>query len=438
MKKIFAILLALVLVLSMSAMAASITIEQTTKTGSINNETYTAYLVFSAVIDGDNVSYTIDSSSKYFEAIKNSDCFELTQLNTSSTYVVTKNDNYTDTAAKTLANTLARVSGATAAGTSTYLEESDSYKIADLAAGYYLVTSSIGDALILDTLKDETIITKNSYPDLVKTSNATDGTADLGSEIQYTITVDIPETAVGEIVVHDTMTGADYAGMVTDVNDKITVVTKDELTDGCTMHFTLLDDYVANNLGKTVSFTYKATISDNTVTNEAKLTDNKYTSTPETVTVKNYNLDVFKYTMNGENETGLAGAGFVLKKGETYYKEIEVDGKVTKIEWVSDINKATEITTTFENDYKAVFTGLANGDYVVVEKTVPAGYNPASDTKVTIKDKDNTGTVKVLNSTGSELPSTGGIGATIFYVVGGLMVAAAIVLLVAKKKASSK
>lgn len=438
MKKIFAILLALVLVLSMSAMAASITIEQTTDTGSINNETYTAYLVFSAVIDGDNVSYTIDSSSKYFDAIKNSGYFDLTQLNTSSTYVVTKNDNYTDTAAKTLASTLANVTGAISVGTSTYLEGSKSYKIANLAAGYYLVTSSRGDALILDTLKDEKITTKNSYPDLAKTSSATDGTADLGSEIQYTITVDIPKTAVGEIVVHDTMTGADYVGMVTDVEDMINVVTEEGLTDGCTMHFTLLPDYVADNLGRTVSFTYRATISDNTVTNEAKLTDNKYTSTPTSVTVKNYKLDVFKYTKNGENETGLAGAGFVLKKGETYYKETKVLGEVTKIEWVSDIDDATEITTTVENDYKAEFTGLANGDYVVVEKTVPAGYNPASDTKVSIKDKDNIGTVKVLNSTGSELPSTGGIGATIFYVVGGLMVAAAIVLLVAKKKASSK
>ena len=47
-----------------------------------------------------------------------------------------------------------------------------------------------------------------------------------------------------------------------------------------------------------------------------------------------------------------------------------------------------------------------------------------------------TGTVKVENKTGAELPSTGGIGTTVFYVVGGLMVLIAIVLLVTRKKMS--
>ena len=45
--------------------------------------------------------------------------------------------------------------------------------------------------------------------------------------------------------------------------------------------------------------------------------------------------------------------------------------------------------------------------------------------------------IKVLNQTGTELPSTGGMGTTLFYVVGGLLVAVAVVLLVTKKKMSA-
>ena len=48
-----------------------------------------------------------------------------------------------------------------------------------------------------------------------------------------------------------------------------------------------------------------------------------------------------------------------------------------------------------------------------------------------------TGTVRVENKTGAELPSTGGVGTTVFYVVGGLMVLLAVVLLVTRKKMSA-
>ena len=48
-----------------------------------------------------------------------------------------------------------------------------------------------------------------------------------------------------------------------------------------------------------------------------------------------------------------------------------------------------------------------------------------------------TGTVEIENNTGTELPSTGGVGTTIFYVIGGLLMAVAVVLLVTKKKMSA-
>ena len=99
--------------------------------------------------------------------------------------------------------------------------------------------------------------------------------------------------------------------------------------------------------------------------------------------------------------------------------------------------------------------GLDEGTYYLEETEAPAGYNKlAAPVKVVITKEINnetnvgtatitnsynggaasTGTVKVLNNMGQELPSTGGIGTTIFYIVGAVLVAAAGILLITKKR----
>lgn len=177
---------------------------------------------------------------------------------------------------------------------------------------------------------------------------------------------------------------------------------------------------------------------------------------PETGETPKDKVVVFTYELiankvDGKGEA-LEGAGFTLYKFNAETDEYEAVGE--------------EITgvTTF------TFTGLDAGQYKLVETTVPAGYNKADDlyftvaavydtnspnptlTELIVKDKDgNTisagedavfstdvtvGSVNtnVINNSGTELPSTGGIGTTIFYVVGGLMMLVAVVLLVTKRK----
>ena len=57
---------------------------------------------------------------------------------------------------------------------------------------------------------------------------------------------------------------------------------------------------------------------------------------------------------------------------------------------------------------------------------------------MTILGKENDGGVHIINKTGAELPSTGGMGTTIFYIIGSVLVLAAVVLLIVRKRMSDR
>ena len=148
--------------------------------------------------------------------------------------------------------------------------------------------------------------------------------------------------------------------------------------------------------------------------------------------------------MKGDEEVKLADAVFTLSKSIDGTDPIALISEGSNVYRVAKTGETgiTQITT----DATGAFTikGLDSDTYYLTEITQPAGYNKlAAPIKVVIDDKGNvtyngeyTGTVKVENKSGAELPSTGGIGTTVFYVVGGLMVLIAIVLLVTRKKMS--
>lgn len=428
MKKLFAIMMAIVMLLSMTAMAATITITPPELSEGDNQIgiTYTAYKVFDAVVNGNNVAYSIDFSNPFYNTIKDSGYFTLTQLNGTTTYIVEANSTYTTDAAKTLAGQLNAVGGKTAAGNVTVAGENKGELTLD--EGYYLITSTVGDALILDTTKNDTINTKNSYPTIGKTVAKAD--VQLGDKATFTITVTIPADASGEIVVHDTMTNLVFDAMTAPAAG--VTAAAGTVADGVQkVDFTINADTVA--AGGTVTITYTAVVTADTAKNEAYVQDHNFTSKPVEVEVKNYKFDVFKFEKVDGADSGLAGAGFVvMNNAGKYYK---LDNNV--VTWVDSIAAADEHFSAADGKV-AAFTGLANGTYTLVEKTVPAGYNAAQNVTVTIDNADQTGTIKVENKTGTELPSTGGMGTTLFYTIGGLMMAFAVVVLVAKKKVAAK
>ena len=112
------------------------------------------------------------------------------------------------------------------------------------------------------------------------------------------------------------------------------------------------------------------------------------------------------------------------------------------VSWVTDIADATEYTSDAEGKVTA-FTGLANGEYTLIENTVPAGYNKAADVNFTVaantyEAENLEQNATVVNQVGSTLPSTGGMGTTIFYILGGLLTVGALVLLVTKKRMTAE
>lgn len=209
-----------------------------------------------------------------------------------------------------------------------------------------------------------------------------------------------------------------------------------------------------------ITVTYKGTVTTTSedvenpaVMNDVELTYNNgepiHTPDPENPETEIYtgSVRVFKYDGDG---VALPGAVFALKNAEGEDGEYYVKNDDGTIDWVApnaakdNFTKVTSGAVQGEGDaqYNVEFTGLDDGTYYVVEIQAPAGYNGTDDeADVTTEVKVENGVVSIQigrtgveNLKGGTLPSTGGIGTTMFYVVGGLLVAAAVVVLVSKKR----
>lgn len=227
---------------------------------------------------------------------------------------------------------------------------------------------------------------------------------------------------------------------------------------------------VANlNDGATITVTYTAHLNENAAVNGS--TDNKnkvqlqYSNnpsnsaywgfTPESaVCVYTYQLNNTKYHDDDTPGNELAGAGFRLYSGKDCTPEQEVklykkDNFYYPIKDATD--KAQDAVEMFSDEHGQFnVKGLDAGTYYLKETKTPDGYSACPDTTIVISathDEHNVNLSgesnlnnKIINikAGGITLPSTGGIGTTIFYVVGGGLMVAAIVLLVTKKRMENK
>ncbi len=451
-KKLVGIMLALVMITGLVFTAFAAGTGTVTVTNATKDNVYKIYKVFDANGNGENIVYTLVSGKTTVpagftldDATKN-----VTYSGTSTTADLTPED--IAAIAEYVKNDTA-VQEVTATG--------DTVEFTNLPNGYYYITTTTGTAVtITSTNPDASVTDKNEGPVLDKKITAvTDGSLDadgkkalaqVGTTVSFEATIEIKKGAVG-YVFHDTMSeglayNADSLSVKVDSTEVAAENYNKTTAEGETITLAFTDSWIKDQVGKTINITYTATVTSDALTQTAATNtatldyghDGHINTTPATSTSV-YNAKFTVTKTDNENQS-LAGAGFVITKTEgdkTLYYAKDANG----VSWTEDIANATELKTT-EASNVITFTGLANGTYTLVEKTVPDGYTKADDSTFTVAENDYTAVnleqaATVVNNAGSLLPSTGGIGTTIFYVVGSVLLLGAAVLLITKRRMST-
>lgn len=348
-----------------------------------------------------------------------------------------------------------------------------------LELGYYLVESSVGALCSLDTTNSTAKIEeKNSQPTLEKniyelnTNNPVKlTTANIGESIHYHVQITVGKGANNYVFHDEIASGLKYLEndtipfnvQITTNHEGIVKPNTDEYTlslDTNKTSFTLKfeDSFIQKKLsaGDKIYLDYFATVTadaqtDVALTNTAYLNYGNNQKTKEDYAkVYTYQIPVFKYTIK-DGEKALSGAKFKLyrdskdvnhivkfnKNSNTYTHTYNSTGNVEELE--------------SGTDGYVYINGLSAGTYILEETKAPDGYNKLKDPititvnqksdgpkEITASNVDANGTVKVLNNKGSLLPSTGGVGTTLIYLIGGALVLGSGIVLANKKRAKAK
>lgn len=457
MRKIFAVLLtlAMVLAMSMTAFAAEVTEPVTsysskiTVTGLSSQEEETVSLYAAITLNVDKNEWIVaDWAKNYIKLSENGKKYEIT-----------------DAAALAKA-----VSAQVPPFQQKHVVGETQVEFPDVPVGAYVVTASgvkiTYSPMVAETYKDSetymqakdvTLVAKSTGYDVKK--EAQDGFVKRGDEVTFKITTTFPsfETADSKdnnFKIIDTPTGLDIKE-ITSVeigNAPLTAVedyTTRKATNGeYTIEFTQKTIGTTNaNAGKTVVVQYKAIVtSEEGYTNTAN-TFKKDVNMGNTE-VKGYTgtIKLTKYAENGT--TVLKGAEFKLYKGsKTDVKEkniealkfVKISDDVYKLALDTDEDKTSTLVS--KNGVLTV-KGLDEGEYWFEETKAPEGYsintNGATATITENKTQNVTVNASLTDSKLSALPSTGGIGTTIFTIAGCLIMVTAAGLFFASRKRTNK
>ena len=352
-------------------------------------------------------------------------------------------------------------------------------------SGYYLVTSTLGTRAMIDTTPGDVEINEKNEADTIAKTVKEDSTghyvekndAQIGDTVEFQSEVTIVPRSIN-IKVHDKMDSG-----LTLNPDSIKVYTDAELTTeytaatiragesasapdtGDTFTIDIPDSFAATvTTSQKLYIVYTAEVNSASVvkdSNGVAIIDqnNKTTvqfgagtsSEESSTTTTTHNFSIYKHAHSSTDH--LANAIFQLKKNNTVVNLVKLDNNNYRVvddtettAAVSHVKDDQEVETIAANIIVSDFVTVASGDiviwgvdsdndYTIEEIQAPKGFNMINPAykEVTV-NADNSTRVEVENASGTELPSTGGIGTTIFYVIGGLLVVGAGVVLVSRRK----
>ena len=520
MKKFFALLIAMAMVISMMSISAfaadptgSIEILNPKTDPNADTTYYDAYKIFDMTTNGETndagvytaVAYTINPAWAGFFAAGAPGAAYIVDTDTGNLNEITVNGakkyiNITESNVAEFAKAAfkyAQENNIAATTTVDVEKDAETVKFEDLALGYYMVyprgaSVQSGDftsiVSISNTAPNGKVEQKAIWPGISKTAD--DISVEVGQTVTYTLSSKVPDTTGYNKKYEMTFADKTSDGLTFDGEDSIVVKIGDAtLTKGTdytvsteTADFSLTIDMLTGEEGsKTAKYTYDApitvtytaTVNDAAVTkideNHATLTynnnpkDDTSKETTPPVIVKTFSAKIVINKVDGSDKTTpLKGAKFVLRaktigttEGDSHETDLAAgkyyfyDETAKDVKWVTPASEEaaalaqdTTVTVAVTDDQGVadVFKGLENGVYELIEVEAPSGYNLlTTPVEVTVNGSDAdvttlTITSKVENNSGTQLPSTGGIGTTIFYVVGAILVIGAGVVLVTRRR----
>lgn len=493
LKKLFSVVLTLVLSFCMISAVSAENNGTITISGTTAEKTYEIYRIFDLTLsDGGKIAYTINSDWTGFFATGKAGANYISTTAGTSTIVIDGVVKYIDVTENNVADfaqdALEYASKNKIAADYSDEAEGTSLVFNNLELGYYLVypkgatdikESYASICSLTSTTPNADVNIKATYPEIDKTVD--DYSVEVGQIVEFAITGLVPDTTgytTYTYEIKDTMNAGllfneEIANLIVTINGVEVDATDYDISysnNGFTLTFDMTEHQ--ENVSKEIKVVYNAkvtyeAINSDTTKNSATLT---YSNNPKDATKTTTTPPVIKYVYSADlkvlkvdgadKTTPLTGAEFVLKNADGKYYQITdlllsedftiAEAKVTGFTWVDRIEDATVFTSgedgyvTAENGWVKGIQGLEDGTYYLVETKAPEGYNLLT-TEVEVEianagEEENSTPVivpvtsKVENNSGTKLPTTGGFGTKLFIAIGSLLAVVSAIILVTNKR----